>query len=200
MAILVIEHDGKRRAAVLPERVLVGRRSMNHLIIDHRTVSRMHAWIDRVEGSGGARAGRVAAPTWDSITAPGSRRRTKVNGKPIVDRQVLADGDVIAIGPATLTFRSNGHMPAGVETFDLPREPAVSQDEVGHLFHCRCGAPLWASPEYYGAIGKCRYCRVPLVVPYPPPGHGGGGNNGNGVLRITADEATAATAPAKRGL
>jgi hypothetical protein len=88
-------------------------------------------------------------------------------------------------------------MPAGVETFDLPREPSVSADEVGHLFHCRCGAPLWASPEYYGHVGKCRYCRIPLVVPHPPPGRGGaGGNaNGNAVLRITADEAAAEVAP-----
>jgi hypothetical protein len=192
MAIIVIEHDGKRRAAVIPERVLVGRRSMNHLIIDHRAVSRMHAWIERVETPGGG------GPTWYSITDAGSRTRTKVNGKPIVDRQILADGDVIAIGPATLTFHSNGHMPAGAETFELPREPRVSPDEVGHLFHCRCGAPLWASPEYYGHVGKCRYCRAPLVVPHAPGSRANGNGHASSVLRITADEATAAAAPVKR--
>src|SRR3954449_7226758 len=101
MGVLTIEHEGRRRAAVLPRRVRIGRRSMNHLVIDHRTVSRLHAWVD-------------ATDEGVFITDAGSRTGTRVNGRPIESRHPLADGDEVSIGPAKLTFRAEQQIPPGV--------------------------------------------------------------------------------------
>src|SRR5687767_822654 len=110
MAILLIQHDGRRRAGRRPRRVLIGRRSTNHLAVDHRAVSRMHAWISGEEFS-------------YTISDAGSRTGTRVNADPVtVPGYPLADGDQITVGPATFTFLAGNVMPDGVEEIDLSAE------------------------------------------------------------------------------
>src|SRR3954454_7422569 len=99
MAVLIIELGGHQRAAVLPSRVLIGRKSMNHLVIDHRAVSRLHAWID---GRG--------ADGW-YISDATSRTGTRVNGEPVITRRFLNDGDEITVGPAKLWFLAGDQVP-----------------------------------------------------------------------------------------
>src|SRR5829696_2839947 len=146
MPVLVVDHAGHRRGARLPRRVLIGRRGMNHLVIDHRDVSRMHAWI----GSDGSRY---------HINDTGTRTGTRVNGRPLQSRHTLADGDRISIGPATLTFLADDQVPPQVEEFWIHDDPpSADADEKGVLFDCACGAPLWAGLEFAGHQGSCRYC------------------------------------------
>src|SRR4051812_26452135 len=128
MAVLIVEFDGTKRAAKLPRRVLIGRRGMNHLLVDHRAVSRMHAWI----------AGSNERYT---ISDARSRTGTKVNGERVDQRRPLAEGDVITIGPARLTFMFGDELPPDAEPLDLSVDPAAVAEEKGILFDCACGAP-----------------------------------------------------------
>jgi hypothetical protein len=155
MPVLIVEHEGTRRVAQLPRRVLIGRRSMNHLIVDHPSVARMHAWIDAVDDR-------------FYITDMGSRTGTLLNGQRLVTRHLLGDEDEITIGPARLIYLSDEHAPADLELLDLSATPAVDGDEEGVLFQCECGAPLWASPQFYGSPAQCRYCGKDLVIPRAP--------------------------------
>src|SRR5688572_21446684 len=163
MAVLIVEHAGQTRGARLPRRVLIGRRSMNHLVIDHRLVSRMHAWIDGV----GDRY---------FLTDTGTRTGTTVNGIPVASRHPLSDGDEIAIGPARLTFLAGDQVPGDVEEFTLPEDPPTpGDDEKGVLFECACGAPMWAGLDHAGHQGQCRYCGRSLKVPWPDENSSGRG-------------------------
>src|SRR5947209_3417714 len=110
MAVLLVELHGTRRGSVLPRRVLIGRRPMNHLVIDHPAVSRLHAWID---GEGDRYY----------ISDTGSRTGTRVNGQRVIARHLLGDEDEITIGPAKLTFLAEPRVRAGVEVFDLSAAP-----------------------------------------------------------------------------
>jgi hypothetical protein len=155
MAILIVEHRGKMRGTALPPRVLIGRRSMNHLVIDDPAVSRMHAWIDQL-GAG------------YYLTDMHSRTGTRVNGQPAYQQQQLSDGDVIEIGPARLTFRDVDQIPPGIERFELPQQPVLSSRDVGIQFDCpQCTAPLWAAPQFAGHTGECSYCHEAFTVPAP---------------------------------
>src|SRR5690349_16213544 len=98
MALLIVEHHGTRRMAPLARRILIGRRGGNHVVIDDRSVSMIHAWIDK--------RGEQCV-----LTDTGSRTGTAVNGKRITRPLPLCDGDIITVGPATLTFLSNGTEP-----------------------------------------------------------------------------------------
>lgn len=155
MPILVVELEGSRRAAVLPPRILIGRKSMNHLVIDHRAVSRLHAWIDGRAGDG-----------WYIADAT-SRTGTRVNGEPVIRRRLLNDGDEITVGPATIRFLADARLPEGAEAFEIPAEPTIAPKEKGVRFDCTCGAPLWAGEGFYGHVGQCTYCGQALAVPYP---------------------------------
>src|SRR3954469_19158064 len=95
MALLIVEHHGTRRMAPLARRILIGRRTGNHVVINDRAVSMIHAWIDK--------RGEECV-----LTDTGSRTGTFVNGKRITRPLPLVDGDVITVGPATLTFDANG--------------------------------------------------------------------------------------------
>ena len=161
MPLLIVEYPGPRRGAKMPPRVLIGRRSMNHLVIDHADVSRMHAWIDRVDGK-------------FVLTDMRSRTATTVNGRVLPRSRALVDGDVIAIGPAKLTFLAGDDLPAGVEPFEIPRLPAISRRDVGVRFDCpHCRAPMWAAPQFAMHLGSCVYCGEEFVVPTGPAGPDG---------------------------
>jgi hypothetical protein len=161
MPILIVEYPGPRRGAKLPPRVLVGRRSMNHLVVDHPDVSRMHAWIDRVGGD-------------FVLTDMRSRTGTTVNGRRLPRSRALVDGDVIAVGPTKLTFLAADRLPAGVEPFEIPRLPVVSHRDVGVRFDCpHCRAPMWAAPQFAGHFGSCVYCGEEFTVPGGPAGPDG---------------------------
>jgi len=155
MAVLLVELHGIKRGSLLPRRVLIGRRSMNQLVIDDPGVSRMHAWID---GEGDR----------FYINDAGSRTGTRVNGQRIVARHLLGDEDEITIGPAKLTFLAESRLRPGVEPIDLASPPKVAPAENGILFECpSCQAPLWASQNFAGGTGQCKYCGRDLVVPKP---------------------------------
>src|SRR4051795_11793468 len=91
MALLIVEHHGTRRMAPLARRILIGRRTGNHVVINDRAVAMIHAWIDK--------RGEECV-----LTDTGSSTGTLVNGKRITRPLPLVDGDVITVGPATLTF------------------------------------------------------------------------------------------------
>ena len=133
----------------------MGRKSINQLVIDHRAVSRLHAWIERT-GEGDEAY---------QITDATSRSGTKVNGRSIGAKHPLADGDEIRIGPAKLTFLAGPDLPPGVTTFDLRPEPSVPAGERGVLFDCPCGAPMWAGEAFVGHAGQCQYCGRDITVP-----------------------------------
>jgi hypothetical protein len=155
MAVLLVELHGIKRGSVLPRRVLIGRRSMNHLIIGDPGVSRMHAWID---GEGDRYY----------IHDAGSRTGTRVNGQRIVARHLLGDEDEISIGPAKLTFLAESRLRPGVDPIDLVAPPKIAAAENGIAFECpACTAPLWATLNFAGGTGQCKYCGNEVVVPRP---------------------------------
>src|SRR3954470_1978370 len=116
MAVLIVEHHGTRRMAPLARRILIGRRSGNHVVINDRAVSMVHAWIDK--------RGEECV-----LTDTGSRTGTLVNGKRIARPLPLVDGDVITIGPATLTFDASGTAePAVPATPPAPARPIAVEE------------------------------------------------------------------------
>src|SRR5687768_262066 len=112
MAILIVEHNGTLEGASLSGRILIGRRASNHVVIDDPAVSRIHAWIDT--------AGRQFC-----VTDAGSRTGTFVNGQRVAGGRVpLRHGDRITVGPASLTFRADATLPAGVSQLNFAERAA----------------------------------------------------------------------------
>jgi hypothetical protein len=153
MAILLVDHKGQHRAAILPARVLIGRRSMNNLVIEDPAISRMHAWIDR---QGNA----------SYLTDMRSRTGTRINGRPATQQQRLHDGDIIEIGPVRLRFFESDVIPGGIDWFEIPAEGTPTERDPGIRFDCpHCQSPMWASLQFAGHKGECTYCGEPFVVP-----------------------------------
>lgn len=151
-AYLVVEQDGTRRAGLLTDRVLIGRRVSNQIVIPDRTVSRIHAWISH------GMQGHYVADT-------GSRTGTRVNGDKLEGRQTLRDGDVIGIGPVRITYHTEAAAAAHLEPLDLSRRPIEARSlDDGLFMDCRCGAPLWVPWDFAGRMGQCRYCGQAVVV------------------------------------
>lgn len=73
--------------------LVIGRLQSNDVVLNHRTVSRVHAGINRVE----AEYMLINLSTANSLT---------LNGNLLAAEEVdyLADGDIVQIGPFTLTF------------------------------------------------------------------------------------------------
>lgn len=149
MAILIVEHNGTVEGASLSGRVLIGRRSSNHVIVNHPDVSRIHAWIDT--------AGRQFC-----VTDAGSRTGTFVNGRRVTAKVSLEHGDRITLGPAALTFRADTSLPAGV--CPLNCEP-LAPDGDGLLFDCTCGAPLGVPSIFAGKTGQGGFRDAVVDVP-----------------------------------
>jgi hypothetical protein len=162
MAILLVEHNGDILGSTLKGRVLIGRRSGNHVIVDDPAVSRIHAWID-------------TADQRFCVTDAGSRTGTFVNGKRVQGKADLRDGDRIEIGPARLTFRARTGLPAGVSQLDFAHHGSYADSNAearvvddGILFDCSsCRAPLWIPSAHAGRLGKCRFCAAVIRIPSP---------------------------------
>ena len=152
MAILIVEHNGTLEGASLSGRVLIGRRASNHVVVSDPAVSRIHAWIDTT--------GRQFC-----LTDAGSRTGTFVNGQRVANKVALRHGDRINIGPASLIFRTDSSLPAGVSQLDFGKR-ATNAADGGILFDCTCGAPLWISTALAGRMGKCRFCGTVVQVPH----------------------------------
>jgi hypothetical protein len=160
MAILLIEHNGDVLGSTLKGRVLIGRRSGNHVIVDDPAVSRIHAWID-------------TADQRFCVTDAGSRTGTFINGKRLQGKADLQDGDRIQVGPAQLTFRARPGLPSGVSQLDFSRHDTMADNgarlvDGGVLFDCsNCRAPLWIPSVHAGRLGKCRFCAAVVRIPKP---------------------------------
>src|SRR5688572_6532845 len=169
MAILIVEHNGTVEGASLSGRVLIGRRPSNHVVVDDPAVSRIHAWIDTTDRQ-------------FCITDAGSRTGTFVNGQRVEGGKLaLRHGDRITVGPASLIFRADASLPAGVSQLNFGERPAGAganapdprhrdspkpEADGGILFDCpSCRSPLWIAAEYGGRMGKCRFCGTVMRVP-----------------------------------
>src|SRR3954469_19304040 len=110
MAILIVNNLEQPQGLVLGERVLIGRRPFNTIMVPDPAVSRIHAWIAR-------RDGRYV------VFDAGSRDGPPVNGQRIAQPQPLADGDEIRIGPATLIYLDADELPDDVAQLEPPPAP-----------------------------------------------------------------------------
>ena len=168
MPFLIIEHQGTVKAGTLSGRVLIGRWSVNNVVIEDRSVSRVHAWV-------GLDGGRYY------VADGGSRTGTFVNGQALIERHTLSDGDVIQVGPAKIKYRTGSKLPPDAGKIDLTPRPltGISADSGGTFADCTCGAPLWF-PTGYVKKGRCLYCgnkvsppdgslRSPVAKPSAPP-------------------------------
>src|SRR6478609_6404694 len=99
MPLLVLEHSGKRQTIALRDRTMIGRAPGSDVLIDHPAVSRTHAVIEAVNGDGN--------PVRYLLADAGSHNGTSIGDELLGGdaRRALVDGDLIRIGPATMTFR-----------------------------------------------------------------------------------------------
>jgi len=88
---ILVQSDG-REYAIPPDGLLIGRRADAGVPLDDAEVSRRHAEI------------RVREGTY-FVADLGSSNGTLLNGQPVEGEAPLADGDVVQVGSATLTFR-----------------------------------------------------------------------------------------------
>lgn len=153
MAILIVEHNGTVEGASLEGRVLIGRRTSNHVVVDDPDVSRIHAWID-------------TAGHQSRLIDAGSRTGIFVNGHRVANNITLKHGDRIQVGPATLIYRTDSALPSGVSQLDFKERTQSAGG--GIVFDCKCGAPLWISSAFAGRLGKCRFCGAIVQVPRRP--------------------------------
>ena len=152
MACIIIDIGGERRGTDLGVRTSIGRADRSGLVVDHPTVSRVHAWIVRQPGSG-----RFV------IRDNASRNGTYVDGERLSGRRTLRDGARIRVGPARLTFR------AASLSEVAPKLPPVAKprtDPNGITFDCGgCGARLWAAARRAGKSGSCPKCKAGVTYP-----------------------------------
>src|SRR4051812_45275246 len=92
MPSLIVDFSGKRTGASLNGRTSIGRGDDSQVVVDHPTVSRVHAWIESDDGK-------------YFISDTGSRNGTFVDGERISERRALRDGALIRVGPARMIFR-----------------------------------------------------------------------------------------------
>jgi hypothetical protein len=156
MAILIVQSEDGLSAGVFHNRVVIGRKPFNGVQLEHRTISRIHAWIDKIDGH-------------FRICNASARGCTIVNGQKITSGVQLHDGDRITIGTATLVYRDGDQIPDGAITFDISDKGAnPDYQDDGILFHCQCGAPLWVPAAMAGAYGKCAHCKGDITIPGSP--------------------------------
>jgi len=96
----------------------IGRAPGNEVPIDSRTVSRLHALVERF-------------PSGWIIRDLGSTNGTTLNGVPLREARTLHDGDRVEIGPARLVFHAPGQL-AGTRTVGVeppPAPPALTRRE-----------------------------------------------------------------------
>jgi predicted component of type VI protein secretion system len=148
MATLILEHAGKRRGGMLNGRMVIGRASGSHVVIDDKSVSRIHAWV-----------GRVGHTYF--IADGGSRTGTMVNGRPVEGRRTLRDGDEILIGPARIVFHTDDPLPQGLEPLNADGQ---ASDDEGTVVECKCGAPTWVAWDSR-ETNTCAQCGRTVAAP-----------------------------------
>jgi hypothetical protein len=154
MPILVVNLSEELHGLVLRDRVLIGRRPFNTIMLADPAVSRLHAWIGRRDGH------------WTLFDA-GSRIGTVVNTQVLEEPHLLVDGDEIRIGQTIISFHEADELPGDVKPLDpAPPPPAADPYDGGIYFDCACGGPMWVAASMAGATGRCRYCGQRLVVPH----------------------------------
>ncbi len=155
MPYLAYESDGTPRAGRLTGRALIGRRLSHGVVLDDTAVSRLHAWVEpNAEGG------------W-TVADAGSKNGLAVNNRK-VDRQTLADGDVIRVGSTRITFHATDDVPPAAEPVSLSPPPGEPVRTSGILFACEhCASPIWVGVELVGKRGRCRHCKQQVVVPAP---------------------------------
>lgn len=123
-----------------PEAIL-GRSPDCHITIEDPLVSRRHARIV-VQGS-------VAA-----VEDLGSRNGVRVNGKPIRDRTVLADGDRVLLGTQELVFSvaSKRERPVRPTGYMRMCERCRTAYPEGTLVCPHCGAPALDEEETFSGV------------------------------------------------
>lgn len=120
----VLLGDAPWRVCVDRARLSIGSGSANDVVLEDRTVSRIHAVIELVGGE-------------PYLTDCGSRNGTFVHGAPVTAAVRLRDGDVIQVGSAALLFAD---APAGAEPTLTARrlEPPVLDERARALVLALC--------------------------------------------------------------
>lgn len=116
MAILILEHHGKRRGGAVNGRMSIGSRPGSGILIDDESVSAIHAWI-----------GRVGHTYF--VADAGGLTGTIVNGHPVAGRRTLRDGDEIVIGPAKLFFHADEPLPPGIEPLSGAPQVRIAEEK-----------------------------------------------------------------------
>ncbi|MGB7156578.1 MAG: FHA domain-containing protein [Tepidisphaeraceae bacterium] len=149
MASLVVEHfEAAEGGASLDGTLTVGRGTDNDVVLEHPTVSRHHAIIERVASE-------------YFINDLGSRNATRVNGRTVRERRPLASGDKIRFGQVRVMFIISSDA-ARTASLDRSQSPSM---EPGILFNCPCGTRLWAKAEAATGMVTCGKCNAQVVVP-----------------------------------
>ena len=98
---------------IMAEGLLVGRLPTCELLLNHPSVSRLHAGITSVEGDYYIRNLRRGNPIM-------------LNGAPFEEYEALADGDVIGIGP----FALNLHFAQGILVINVSLQIAATAGDA----------------------------------------------------------------------
>jgi hypothetical protein len=153
MATLILKQNGIRSGGQLNGSLYIGRRSANSLVILDPAVSRLHAWITRVDNQ-------------YFIIDADSRTGTFVNEHRIAKRWSLQEGDRIQIGPAELVFHADDILPPSVSPIRFVPPPGI---DPGIFFECSCGMLMWASSALGGRSATCTSCARKIKIPGGPP-------------------------------
>jgi pSer/pThr/pTyr-binding forkhead associated (FHA) protein len=99
MARLILNRDGVDLGTheLVPDMVMIGRAPLNHIVIDHPTVSAQHAVLLRVRDS-------------YSMKDLNSTNGTQINGDCVTDAE-LKDGDTIRFGSVKAVFARGDRKP-----------------------------------------------------------------------------------------
>lgn len=153
MPSLIVQLPSGLHGCTIDQRILIGRRKSCDVLLNHPSVSRIHAWIILHDG---------LYVLFDNA----SRTGTYVNATRLREPHILTDGDQIDIGPAHITYSVQDTLADGVTP--LP-EPLA--DTTGVAFTCTCGNLLWVPSHQAGLQSTCRRCGRQVVVPLPQTQH-----------------------------
>ncbi|MBI4243046.1 MAG: sigma 54-interacting transcriptional regulator, partial [Planctomycetes bacterium] len=157
MSYVEISHDSKKSKVDIKEEIFVGRDDSNHIVIPDPVVSRHHAII-KLQTSGAV-----------TITDLASNNGTFVNSKKIVTT-VLVNGDVVKIGPATLTLICDTTSPKIIKTNQLsPTEETTLLDvEQAIWITKKAGSPVNTLEQLQQQIKELLDPDIICIVPRHP--------------------------------
>jgi DNA-binding NtrC family response regulator len=100
--------------------VLIGRAETCHIVVSHKSVSRVNTRITTIRGEA-------------AVTDLKSRNGTRVNGKVIEDTHALVSGDVVTVCDAELTFHEAGRTGDDRPILDFARFKQRAEEELERL-------------------------------------------------------------------